>query len=519
MGIYDKLYPFQKNIVDKFKSYKKFGLFLDMGLGKTPTSLAFAEVNDCTKILIVTINSKALESVSENGSWLFWASHLERHYNFFTKSSKLEEILNSSKSPQVMIVNFESLFKHGKRSNRSANLVLNDNIKAFLTTCENENVCVIVDESHKIKNLQSQQTKAIYQIIKILEKIANETYLYLCTGTPFTKGYIDLYSQLKLLGCDETKENFINNFCIRGRIKGLLEWQQPIIGYKNINQLFDLIHKYAITIRSEDVMDLPDKIFINISQPASKAFGMFTTEKVVGNEIVKFAKSNCIKLSDDDIEQYSTNKKCSNPFFRNIDYPNLDFFADTSATAWLRARQLSIGFIGNATNSIWYDNDRLNDLEKFLRENEDNYLLFYNYTPELYEIFGICIDLGYNVDVYCGEVKSLTFYEKYCKMSDGDKLTNKKNIIIANFASGSTGLNWQEYNKCILFSTPLYKDFAQGHKRIHRLGQKAGTVLYYCFYQRNWLDASMRKALDGTIEYNEDMFLSDLKRVNKLIEE
>ena len=40
MSIYDKLYPFQKNVVDKFRSYKKFGLFLDMGLGKTPTSLA-----------------------------------------------------------------------------------------------------------------------------------------------------------------------------------------------------------------------------------------------------------------------------------------------------------------------------------------------------------------------------------------------------------------------------------------------------------------------------------------------
>ena len=47
MSIYDKLYPFQKNIVDKFRSYKKFGLFLDMGLGKTPTSLALAEVNNC----------------------------------------------------------------------------------------------------------------------------------------------------------------------------------------------------------------------------------------------------------------------------------------------------------------------------------------------------------------------------------------------------------------------------------------------------------------------------------------
>lgn len=515
MAIYDKLYPFQKNIIDKFKSYKKFGLFLDMGLGKTPTSLAFAEVNKCTKILIVTINSKALENVSESGSWLFWASHLERNYNFFTKSSKCDEIIKSKNSAQLMIVNFESLFKHGKRSTRKSSLELNENIKTFLNNCKYENVCVIIDESHKIKNLQSQQTKAIYQVMNILEKTANNTYLYLCTGTPFTKGYIDLYSQLKLLGCDETKENFINNFCIRGRVKGLLEWQQPIVGYKNVNQLFELIHKYAITIRSEDVIDLPKKFFINISQPQSKAFEMFTTEKIKGTKIVDFINENKIDIDEDEKQIYNTNNKCSNPFFRNIDYPSLDFFAETSASAWLRARQLSVGFVGNANTFIWYDKSRLNDLEKFLQENEDNYLLFYNYTPELYAIFDVCTKLEYNIDVYCGEIKSLTFYEKYSKMSEDEKLTNKKNIIIANFASGSTGINWQEYNKCIIFSTPLYKDFAQGHKRIHRLGQKSNKVLYYCFHQKNWLDYSMRQALDGTIEYNEDMFLSDLNRVNE----
>lgn len=516
MSIYDKLYPFQKNVVDKFRSYKKFGLFLDMGLGKTPTSLALAEVNNCSKVLIVTINGKALEPVTEPGSWLNWASQSTLDFDFLNKYSKPDDFMLTKSQPQLFIINYEALFKHGKRSARSSGLVLNDNIIAFLKVCRKENVCVIIDESHKIKNLQSQQTKAINQIVNTLERTANSTRLYLCTGTPFTKGYIDLYSQLKLLGYSETKGDFVEQFCIRGRVPGLLEWQQPIVGYKNVDALFDLVHKYAITIRSEDVMDLPDKFFINISQPTSKAFEMFTQENCKGTDILDFATSHNIRLNDVDITRYNTNAKCSNPFFRNIDYPSLDFFAETSGTAWLRARQLSVGFIGNATKSIWYDRSRLDALEKFLSENEDNYLLFYNYTPELCEIFEICEKLGYNIDVYCGEVKSLHFYEQYTKMSDAEKLTNKKNIIIANFASGSTGLNWQEYNKCILFSTPVYKDYAQGHKRIHRLGQKASKVLYYCFFQRNWLDTNMRKALDGTIEYNEDMFQADLNRVNEL---
>ena len=39
-NLYDKLYIFQKKIVDLYHDRNRLGLFLDMGLGKTITSLA-----------------------------------------------------------------------------------------------------------------------------------------------------------------------------------------------------------------------------------------------------------------------------------------------------------------------------------------------------------------------------------------------------------------------------------------------------------------------------------------------
>lgn len=508
MSIYEKLYDWQKSIVNEFRWRENFGLFLDMGLGKTPISLAFAEINQCDKIIVVTINSKAMETENDSGSWSWWAKQSSINYTIKHKRDSEFDI----NTPEIFIINYESLFERGAR--KTQKVTVKSTIENFIKSCKNHNVAIIIDESHKLKDLYSQQTMAIQKIKKELKQCAKRVYTYLLTGTPFTSGYIDLYSQLKTLECPINKGEFVDTYCVRGQLPGLLGWQQPIVGYKNCNSLFDLVHKYAITIKSKEVINLPDQITINHTSQISRFFRAFSCEKMKGEEILSIC--NKLGICAEKSKNFIGKGNINNPFFRNIAYPGEKWIADTPGNNWLRARQLSIGFQGNVEECKWYDRTRLEQLEKFLRENEDNYLLFYNFTPELIEIYDICEKLGYNIDVYSGEVKSLIFYEKYCKMSDEQKLTSKKNIILANFASGSTGMNWQEYNKCIIFSCPLYKDYEQGIKRINRIGQKH-TTIYHVFYQNNWLDKGMNEALQKGIDYNINMFNSDLKRVQNLL--
>lgn len=510
--IYEKLYPWQKDLVNQFKDRANLGLFLDMGLGKTPISLALAEQNNCTKIIIISINAKVLESETSEGSWLNWASKSNIIYNYSIKS-----ISNFSVNQNdILLINYESLYKRTK--NRTAKLVLRENVMDFIKTCKERNVAIIVDESHKMKDLHSMQTLAINKIKAELMLRASKLYTYLLTGTPFTTGYIDLYSQLKMLGYRDTKGAFVDEYCERGNVPGLLGWQQPIVGYKNVEQLFELVHKYAITIESTAVTNLPPQIFVKHPQKESIDFKMFISEKLPGRQIAEYMKLKGV-LTPVLKAHFDTDTKMNNPYYRDIDYtPDSStsrWLSETTGTFWIRARQLSIGFNGNAEECEWYDRRRLQELSDFLEQNPDNYLLFYNYTPEMLELYELCEKLGYNIDVYCGEVKSLTFYERYSSQTLEQRLTNTKNIILANFASGSTGLNWQLYNKCIVFSVPLYKDWAQGIKRIHRVGQTK-TTIYHLFYQQNMLDISMRRALNECVQYNNDMFESDLSRVNSL---
>ena len=509
MSLYETLFDYQKNIVSKFKDRDSFGLFLDMGLGKTVLSLAFAEVNRCRKVIVITINAKAEESENIPDSWLGWAKKSDIDYVFHTKhNDEAYKVENAD----MLLINYEALFSRSK--DRKQKVQLKQTILDFIYSCANNNVAIIVDESHKMKNLKSLQTEAIFKIKTYLRMQAKKVYTYLLTGTPFTTGYIDLYSQLKMLGYPDTKTNFIDRYCVRGNLPGLLGWQQPIVGYKNIDELYELIHHYAITIKSEDVISLPEQIFIYHSNECSHSFKMLTTEYVKGTDVVEECKQHKQKISD--IKQYDTEHKVGNPYFRNIAYPELKWIADTNGTFWLRARELSIGFQGNSEDAEWYDMTRMKSIKSFLERNVDNYVIFYNYTPELIQLFNICDELGYNVDIFCGEMKSLFFYEKFCNLTESEKLVNKGNVILANFASGSTGMNWQRYSKVIIASTPLYKDYAQAIKRVHRPGQKE-RVFYHVFYQKNWLDCSMQKALKEQKQYSQDMYDADLERINQIM--
>lgn len=619
--IYNLLYDWQKQIVDSLSKKLSFGLWLDCGLGKTVQALALAEQNQSTKILIVTPNCKASESVNTPGSWQQWAMRLgpdnvdwvvhskgdkypvhsleynrasasaspdkkdtetvatksqtdcksEDTKNKCPKSDKNEiseisnfkpkrrngveasAVLSISSAPlppgsvsansartskeqrfvfkewerSVFVCNYESLFV---RNAQGKKIQLKPEILSFLQACRHQPVTLLLDESHYIKDPEAQQTLALQAIKRELMCMSSSLHTYLLTGTPFTRGFIDVFNQLKFLGCQMTKTQFKDQFCVLGNIRGLLGWQQPIVGYKNVDKLYELIHRYALTLKSEDVLKLPEQVFTEHVHEPSPYFTLLTRERLPIKTMLNINKARetqgLTTLQEDDItaligvweeehekplgsitidEAVRNNLSLPNPWFRNIDYPETAYLCDTPGSMWMRARQLSIGFQGNAEAATWYDQTRLDEIRKLLANHENNYVVFYNYVPEFTELFDMCVELGYNVDVYNGDIKSLENYTRYSNETPEARLLDKKNVILSNFASGSTGMNWQLYNQCIIASLPTYKHWAQGIKRVHRSGSTS-TVFYHIFLSRSWLDRGMWETLMNGTEYSQDMF-------------
>lgn len=494
--IYNMLRDYQKNIVDTFKDKKAFGLFLDMGLGKTPIALAMAEVNNCEKVIVISINSKATETIEQEGSWGFWAAKSDINYDNVRFKSEIINKHPTYKDKEVIILNYESLYKRNVDG-----LILRDEITDFIKSMRTgSSVALILDESHKIKNSSSNNYKSVDKIVRQIKLRGVDLHTYLCTGTPFTVGFEDLITQLKLLNCQITKTEFKEMFCILDNKPFLKSYEQPIIGYKNVDELYNLIHKYAVTIKSDEVWkDKPDQIFVYHTTPTSKEFTLLTSEKIDPKLIKEYVDPSYIK---------GHKGKVNNPFYRDITYPESIWECETKGQEWLRARQMSIGFQGNVDEYAFFNEDRFDQIKEFLENNQDNYIIFYNYVPEFIKLYEICSELGFNIDVYNGEIKSTKYYDKYESQNLIGRFNNKKNVIISNFRSGSTGKNWQAYNKCIITSIPLYAEYEQGIKRIHRLGQKE-TCFYHIFYQQNWLDYSMLKSLNEKKDYTTEMFEDD----------
>ena len=219
--IYDLLYDYQKNIVNDLKDFDQAALFMDVGTGKSITSLALYEQKllqkKCKKLLIICLCAKLNE----------WKCDCEKWFPF-SKTIILDGKAKSKRAFEeddfdIAIINFEKTWR-----NNDLYLVTRD-------------YYIIVDESHKIK----ESTTKVGKFMKELSILT--PYKCILTATPMGNGYIDLYNQLYFLGLlDISLSMFKEKYCNEQLVyfAGMKPFRK-IVGYKNTDYLDMLINKYA----------------------------------------------------------------------------------------------------------------------------------------------------------------------------------------------------------------------------------------------------------------------------------
>ena len=441
-------------LLDTIKDQERYGIFLDMGVGKTSLLLALIDhkfFNGVKKVLIITPKQVSLST---------WQNEINKWDNFKYMSdsvalisgneNKRVDTLKSTQDFQIHIIS-SSLTEWlvGKRVKRGKRNVLIDN----LYTPEYD--LIIVDECSQFKDPKTRRFKA-------LRKLSVGTQLFLLSGTPFSNitkdkhGYKkadELYYILYFLGIyPHSITQFRNNFCFT------LPWDQ--YNYRmaehRYEEIIEVIHKRSIKKKlSIDIQKIEKKIYCPIDQGHMKTL--------------------------------------VNDFYIETDgYENIT--ASNQAIMINKALQLSNGFVYSDFGDVNRINTHKFDALKSLLDTiEDNVVIFYNFKE----------DKQYLLENLDGAV----LYE------DADTLTKWNNgeikILILSPFSEKYGLNLQEGGHTIIWYGLVWsaESYEQSNARLYRRGQTHDVEIYYLMGEGSFDDyvfdklVAKKKNIDDFISY------------------
>ena len=369
-------------------------LLMKMGTGKTITSLRVFELlyeqKKINKLLVICLKCKIDD----------WKNDIENELSVV---------------PNYEVINFESIWRKSKA----------DYYKNFI----DENTMIIVDESHKMKNINAK-------ITKYLMEIYNQTkYKLILTGTPQSQKYIDYYPQMRFINAvdyDIPYKQWERTFVIKELVAEYGPWHYEIRGYRHEDVLKTGITNKSYYHNYESEYKNPIEIYQNI--PHSK-------------DAIKFQKDRVWRDLDE--------SRCE------------DIIADTQFSLRSYIRQSLSGFIGQ------YDiqSPKEDWLYDFLEITQDRVVIFTNFIREIEKIEAMCKRLKRPCGVYYGERKNLEPFKN-----------NSNGVAIVNYQSGATGINDLCISNIGIFYSPPDGDyilFAQAKARLDRIGQTKQPIFYY----------------------------------------
>jgi len=188
------LYPHQIVGTMLLNETKSHLLALDMGTGKTIISIAFVEMNDFNKVIVITPNSLKFNYFNEVEKFTNSKAYIIGRKNKYT--------IDESK---YIIVNYEFF-------SSSSHLKLR---KKFDSLNIGKIDCLIADESHRLKNLDSncyKNFKKIFQEDIFKNKKVSKIFM---SGTPAPSKAAELYTVLNQISPTDfaSQKYFYEYYC------------------------------------------------------------------------------------------------------------------------------------------------------------------------------------------------------------------------------------------------------------------------------------------------------------------
>ena len=410
-------HEYQKRATQFIIDNRYCALFLDMGLGKTVSTLTAIDIlkNDyleIDKVLVIAPKSVALNTWSgETAKW----DHLRKLRISVAMGTAAQRTKAIERDADIYVTN-------------------RDNVKWIVDYFKKEPWpfdTVVLDESSSFKNSSSQRFKALRKIRPQLRRVIE------LTGTPSPNGLMDLWPQIWLLDMGErlgrTLGSYRSEFFTAGRRNGAVvyDWiARPGARQRISKRLADI----SMSMQASDYLDMPDVIDGGLT----------------------------LALSPDEMRDYQAFQR-----EQLMQLDNTDIEAVTAAALTNKLLQYTGGALYDDQHN-WHEvsTAKLEALQDIVDSTDESVLIYYQYQSEKDRILKMLPDAV----TFTGEPELLESWN-----------AGKIRLMLAHPASVAYGLNMQAGGHIIVWYTPTWnlELYMQANARLHRQGQTKPVVIYH----------------------------------------
>ena len=436
----EQLHDYQVKAVDMIVNNFNCGLFLDMGLGKTVSTLTaiqeLREIGFIDKVLIIA--PKKVAQVTWKDEINNW-EHL--------KGLRISVIDGTAAQRRAAMMADADIYTVS-RDNVVWLVVEHGGVKLPYDM-------VVIDELSSFKNPASKRFKALRRVRKFIPRVVG------LTGTPAPNGLIDLWAQMFLI--DEGKRlgktitGYRDRFFTAGRKNGdiVYQWDLKSPAEETEHKISDLIKDICISMSAEDYLKMPDKLMyydrVKLSDKDFKAYKTFEREQVL--EFIESGET---------------------------------ITAASAAALSNKLQQFANGAMYDAGRKVLQLHDEKIEKLKELVEaaNGQPVLIAYTFKHDLDKIMDAL-----------KEYKPVKL-EKPEQIADWN--AGKINVLVTHPASAGHGLNLQKGGHIMIWygltwALELYQQF---NARLYRQGQKKPVSIHHII-ATDTVDEKIIKSLDG----------------------
>ena len=448
------LHGYQRAAVEHIIAHPYSGLFLDMGLGKTVSTLTAVnrlmnEYLEVAKVLVIAPKRVAEDTwTTECAKW----EHL-RHL-------RVSKVLGTEKQRKAAL-----------REDADLYVINRENVVWLVAQYQGAWPfdMVIIDELSSFKSAKAARFKALRQVRPMTERVVG------LTGTPAPNGLIDLWPQLYLLDMGERLEKTITAYRSKyfrpGRTNG-----QVVFDYKlnagSDEMIYKKISDICISMKAKDYLSLPDLIEVpqDIHLPPAKK-----------KQYDEFEKEQVLSLQDEG-----------------------DISAVSAAALSNKLSQYANGAIYDEDKQVHELHEvKLDALEEIVEAaNGQPVLVFYAFKHDAARILKRLKGYG---------AKQIDGAEDIAAWNLGEIP-----VMLAHPASAGHGLNLQKGGHIMVwFSLPWSLElYMQANARLHRQGQSQ-PVRSYKLIAKGTIDEDIAAALDKKSDKQEALMAAIKARIKK----